>query len=109
MTNKFNPWHHVSPGDKLPDIVNGIVEIPKGTRAKYELDKETTTAMLDPKKLPWKNYPRIIEGVAKFPTIMQSQYQPSKYATPSKPALHGAIIPCGNYSKKFRHPTIKEL
>lgn len=47
MKNTFNAWHHVSPGDKLPEIVNGIVEIPKGTRAKYELDKESGLLKLD--------------------------------------------------------------
>lgn len=47
MTNNFNPWHHVSPGNKLPEIVNGIIEIPKGTRAKYELDKESGLLRLD--------------------------------------------------------------
>jgi inorganic pyrophosphatase len=40
MKNKFNPWHDVSPGDNLPEVVNGIIEIPKGTRAKYELIKK---------------------------------------------------------------------
>jgi inorganic pyrophosphatase len=45
----FNPWHHVSPGDEetLPEIVNGIIEIPKGVRAKYELDKESGLLRLD--------------------------------------------------------------
>lgn len=47
MKNKFNPWHDVSPGDNLPDIVNGIIEIPKGTRAKYELEKESGLLRLD--------------------------------------------------------------
>lgn len=41
MHNNFNPWHNVSPGDEIPGTVNGIIEIPKGTRAKYELDKES--------------------------------------------------------------------
>ena len=35
-----NPWHKVSIGINAPDIVNGIIEIPQNTRAKYELDKE---------------------------------------------------------------------
>lgn len=45
--NKFNPWHDVSPDDNLPEFVNGIIEIPKGTRAKYELDKESGLLRLD--------------------------------------------------------------
>ncbi len=43
----YNPWHMVSPGDNTPDIVNGIIEIPKNTRAKYELDKESGLLKMD--------------------------------------------------------------
>ena len=42
-----NPWHKVDIGKNTPDIVNGIIEIPKNTRAKYELDKESGLLMLD--------------------------------------------------------------
>jgi len=43
----FNPWHHVSPGDEIPKIVNAIIEIPKGSQAKYELDKKSGLLKLD--------------------------------------------------------------
>jgi inorganic pyrophosphatase len=43
----FNPWHHVSPGSRLPQYVTGIIEIPKGSRAKYELDKSNGMLRLD--------------------------------------------------------------
>ena len=42
-----NPWHHVHPGNDAPNIVTGIVEIPKDSRAKYELDKDTGMLKLD--------------------------------------------------------------
>lgn len=42
-----NPWHKVSIGDNSPKCVNGIIEIPKNTRAKYELDKESGMLKLD--------------------------------------------------------------
>lgn len=42
-----NPWHDVPYGAESPQIVNGIIEIPKGSRAKYELDKETGLLKLD--------------------------------------------------------------
>ncbi len=45
--NGFNPWHNVTIGEETPDIVNGIIEIPKGSRAKYELDKESGMLKLD--------------------------------------------------------------
>ncbi|MEO1052475.1 MAG: inorganic diphosphatase [Bacteroidota bacterium] len=47
MIHKSNPWHKVEVGDKMPDIVNGIIEIPKNTRAKYELDKDSGLLKLD--------------------------------------------------------------
>jgi inorganic pyrophosphatase len=43
----FNPWHHVTPGDMVPELVNSIIEIPQGTRAKYELDKDSGLLILD--------------------------------------------------------------
>jgi inorganic pyrophosphatase len=42
-----NPWHIVSPGSEVPNVVNAIIEIPKGCRAKYELDKESGLLKLD--------------------------------------------------------------
>ena len=42
-----NPWHKVGVGKKAPEYVNGIIEIPKNTRAKYELDKESGLLKLD--------------------------------------------------------------
>ncbi len=42
-----NPWHEVSIGPQVPEIVTGIIEIPKGSRAKYELDKESGLLRLD--------------------------------------------------------------
>jgi inorganic pyrophosphatase len=43
----FNPWHEVSYGEKIPEIVNAIIEIPRNSRAKYELDKATGLLKLD--------------------------------------------------------------
>lgn len=42
-----NPWHKVNIGENAPDIVNGIIEIPKNTRAKYELDKDSGLLIMD--------------------------------------------------------------
>jgi inorganic pyrophosphatase len=47
MMNMFNPWHTISSGRKAPMIVTGIVEIPKGSKGKYELDKESGLLRLD--------------------------------------------------------------
>ncbi|MFN4123957.1 MAG: inorganic diphosphatase [Flavobacteriales bacterium] len=42
-----HPWHDVSPGSEQPDIVNAIIEIPQGSRSKYEIDKQTGLLKLD--------------------------------------------------------------
>lgn len=47
MEHQFNPWHDVSPGENVPHEVNGIIEIPVGSRAKYELDKASGMLILD--------------------------------------------------------------
>lgn len=43
----FNPWHHVRHGDGVPEILEAVIEIPKGTKAKYELDKASGMLRLD--------------------------------------------------------------
>lgn len=43
----LHPWHEVSPGKNPPEYVNGIIEIPKGSKAKYEVDKESGLIKLD--------------------------------------------------------------
>ena len=43
----MNPWHEVPVGENIPEIVTAIIEIPKNTRAKYELDKESGMLKLD--------------------------------------------------------------
>lgn len=42
-----HPWHEVSPGKSTPEYVNAIIEIPRGSRAKYEIDKESGLIKLD--------------------------------------------------------------
>jgi inorganic pyrophosphatase len=39
--NQMNAWHDISAGANPPDDLNVIIEIPRGSRNKYELDKET--------------------------------------------------------------------
>lgn len=43
----MNLWHEISPGKKLPELVNVIIEIGKGSKNKYEIDKETGMIALD--------------------------------------------------------------
>ena len=47
MSNENNPWHAVKIGKDSPEIVTAIIEIPKGSKTKYELDKESGYLKLD--------------------------------------------------------------
>jgi inorganic pyrophosphatase len=42
-----HPWHGVHYGEKAPSTVNALVEIPQGSRSKYEVDKATGLLRLD--------------------------------------------------------------
>lgn len=43
----MHPWHEVDIGDNTPEILNAVIEIPKGSKAKYELDKKSGLLKLD--------------------------------------------------------------
>ena len=43
----IHPWHDLAPGKHPPDDVTAVVEIPTGSRNKYELDKESGMLRLD--------------------------------------------------------------
>lgn len=47
MITVLHPWHGAHYGNKAPAIVNAVIEIPQGSRAKYEVDKETGLLRLD--------------------------------------------------------------
>ncbi|MFN3841614.1 MAG: inorganic diphosphatase [Cyclobacteriaceae bacterium] len=42
-----HPWHEVAIGKNPPREVNAIIEIPRGSRAKYEIDKASGLIKLD--------------------------------------------------------------
>ncbi len=43
----INAWRDLPPGHHPPDLVTAVVEIPSGSRNKYELDKESGLLRLD--------------------------------------------------------------
>lgn len=44
---KMNLWHDISLGESAPKEFNVIIEIPKGSHNKYEIDKESGLIALD--------------------------------------------------------------
>jgi inorganic pyrophosphatase len=53
----MNLWHDISAGSKLPSEVNVIVEINRGSKNKYEIDKETGMIALDRVMHSAQDYP----------------------------------------------------
>jgi inorganic pyrophosphatase len=43
----MNPWHDIDPHQKSEDTLDCVIEIPRGGRLKYELDKATGLLRLD--------------------------------------------------------------
>ena len=43
----LHPWHGVSAGENAPLMVNAVIEVPKGSQTKYELDKESGLLRVD--------------------------------------------------------------
>ena len=42
-----HPWHDVSYGKNAPNVIQAIIEVPKDSKLKYEVDKETGLIILD--------------------------------------------------------------
>ncbi len=47
MKSITHPWHGIDPGAEAPAYVRCFIEIPKGSKGKYELDKESGALRLD--------------------------------------------------------------
>jgi len=43
----LHPWHGASIGDEAPEIVNAFIEITRGSKAKFEIDKKSGCIKLD--------------------------------------------------------------
>lgn len=53
----INPWYQFSEKQEVPDIIHAIIEIPQGSKAKYEWDKEAKMLRLDRVLLSSFQYP----------------------------------------------------
>jgi inorganic pyrophosphatase len=47
MKSERHPWHSIEPGEDAPVYVRSIIEIPKGSKGKYEMDKNSGLLRLD--------------------------------------------------------------
>ena len=47
MLTVLHPWHGATYGERYPETINAVIEIPQGSRSKYEIDKDTGLLKLD--------------------------------------------------------------
>jgi inorganic pyrophosphatase len=57
MQRFMNPWHDVDIGERAPEFVRAIIEIPKGSKVKYELDKASGLIKVDRVLMSSVHYP----------------------------------------------------
>ncbi|MBI3543851.1 MAG: inorganic diphosphatase [Deltaproteobacteria bacterium] len=43
----MHPWHDVDLGDQIPEIVPALIEVPRGSKVKYEIDKKSGLLKVD--------------------------------------------------------------
>lgn len=43
----LHPWHGVSIGEDAPEVITAVIEVPKGSKIKYELDKKSGLVKVD--------------------------------------------------------------
>ncbi|MVZ66452.1 inorganic diphosphatase [Sphingobacterium sp. DK4209] len=68
-----HPWHQLSPGKEAPKVVTAVIEITKGSRAKYEIDKTSGLLKLD----------RVLNASVVYPT--NYGFIPQSYCGDSDP------------------------
>ena len=80
----MNPWHDVNIGDDVPNTFSSVIEVPKGSKVKYELDKDSGLIKVDRVLFSSVHYPAIAPIV---------QEVAAEYGIPYhyNPTLRGAI------------------
>jgi inorganic pyrophosphatase len=43
----MHPWHDVEIGSEAPEIITAVIEVPKGSKVKYELEKKSGLIRVD--------------------------------------------------------------
>ena len=81
----MNIWHDISPKRIKPDDFYAVIEITKGSKSKYEMDKETGLLKLD----------RVLY------TSTPSTTQPITAISPSPSCLPTSSRRCGTFSRSI--------
>ncbi len=87
----IHPWRDLPPGPHPPDLVTAVVEIPRGSRNKYELDKETGLIRLDRRLFSATVYPA---DYGFIPDTLAGDGDPlDALVIVNEPTFSGCIIP----------------
>jgi inorganic pyrophosphatase len=87
----IHPWHDVTPGDKLPQEFDCVIEIPFGSSVKYELDKASGLIKLD----------RVLYSAVYYPA--NYGFIPQTLAEDDDP-LDVLVLLSGNRGAAHHHP-----
>ena len=63
----MNIWHDINPALITPEVFTTLIEIPKGSKCKYELDKHTGLLRLT---VSFTHPPTIPPTTVSFPVLM---------------------------------------
>lgn len=85
----MNLWHDVSRGKNIPEECNVIIEIPKNSSNKYEIDKETGLIALDRANYSHAPYPFDYGFV---PQTLWEDNDPLDVMVPSTFPMHPGVL-----------------
>jgi inorganic pyrophosphatase len=88
--HRNNPFMQVPPGSDIPRVVNAIIEIPKGSRNKYEVDKKTGLIRLDRYLFASSHYPGDYGFIPQ--TLAQDQDPLDVLVMVNEPTFSGCLI-----------------
>lgn len=69
----MHPWHDVELGDEAPKILNAVIEVPRGSKNKYELDKKSGLIKVDRVLFSSVHYPA---NYGFFPQTLGDDHDP---------------------------------
>ncbi|MEO8193351.1 MAG: inorganic diphosphatase [Gemmatimonadales bacterium] len=88
----MNPWHDFPVGSHPPEVVTAVVEIPRGSRNKYELDKVSGQFRLDRVLFSAVHYPGDYGFIPR--TLHEDQDPLDIIVSINEPTFPGCQIDC---------------
>ena len=90
----MNPWHDISESRISPEDFVAVIEISKGSKKKYELDKETGLIKLDRILFTSTHHHRHMSGIRPenrfYLALRQGSGSPQQFLEPFVPVVPAA-------------------